>query len=509
LYCGSHGHQFTVYPPGHVPYGREAVIRSADALDRLHEEVDMSKRSILWLLASSLIASVAVARPSEEPASWSAQLTPLSDVERIEMPAIDLAPVLAEDREREAMGLPMRFAVPIAVAHSPLFDGTWEWLGEDRLVWRLRVLSAGARTLNFGFTRYSMPSGGRLFLYSADGTYVVGPFTERDNEVHGQLWTPVVRGEEVVIEVDVPVESEPDLELELTSVNHDYYGLGLPRAEKSGSCNVDVACPAADPYRDNIVRSVAAIQRNGFLLCSGFMVNNVRNDQTPYFMTANHCGVNSGNAATLVTYWNYENSTCRVGAASGGPGDGSLSQFNSGSTWIAGGSASDFTLVLLDDPPDPAFEVYWAGWDATDADPPSAIAIHHPQVEEKRISFENDPTSTTSYLGNTSPGNGTHIRVLDWDVGTTEGGSSGSPLFNPQGRVVGQLHGGFAACGNDLADWYGRFSVSWDAGGTPSARLEDWLDPDDTGATVLDGLGGSSIFTDGFESGDTSAWSLP
>jgi hypothetical protein len=134
------------------------------------------------------------------------------------------------------------------------------------------------------------------------------------------------------------------------------------------------------------------------------------------------------------------------------------------------------------------------------------VTIHHPQGDEKRISFEDDPTSTTSVGLDTSPGDGTHIRVADWDLGTTEGGSSGSPLLDPAHRVVGQLHGGYAACGNDLPDWYGRLSVSWTGGGTASTRLSDWLDPLATGVMALDGLDGTSIFTDGFESGDTSSW---
>jgi len=53
-------------------------------------------------------------------------------------------------------------------------------------------------------------------------------------------------------------------------------------------------------------------------------VNNVRQDLKPYFMTANHCGITSGNAASLVVYWNYQNSTCRPpgSPASGNPGNG-------------------------------------------------------------------------------------------------------------------------------------------------------------------------------------------
>jgi hypothetical protein len=133
----------------------------------------------------------------------------------------------------------------------------------------------------------------------------------------------------------------------------------------------------------------------------------------------------------------------------------------------------------MDDPVDPAHEVAFAGWNNSSADPTSAVAIHHPNTDEKSISFEDDPTSTTTYLQNSVPGDGTHIRVTDWDLGTTEPGSSGSPLFDQDHHVVGQLHGGYAACGNDLSDWYGRLSVSWQ-------NISQYLDPTSTGAVTLD-----------------------
>ena len=56
--------------------------------------------------------------------------------------------------------------------------------------------------------------------------------------------------------------------------------------------------------------------------------------------------------------------------------------------------------------------------------------------------------------------------------------------------MIGQLHGGYAACGNDSEDWYGRFYTSWTAGSSPSSRLSDHLDPDNTGNTICDTLPG-------------------
>lgn len=411
---------------------------------------------------------------------------PLDQVQRIEMPPVDVEKARAEDVVSLAGGEPPRFALPIAVQIDPSTSGTWEKAESDRLVWRLRIASPKAVSLNLGFTRYFMPRGGRLFIYRPDQQIIVGAFTDRDNEVHGQLWTPIVHGDEIVIEVSLPAAERSDLQLQLTSVNHGYRELG--ESPLSGACNVDVVCPQGDLWRKEI-RSVAVISTGGSTFCTGSMLNNTAQDLKPFFLTANHCSINSGNAASLVTYWNYENSTCRPpgSPASGGPGDGTLNQFMTGSFFRAAYSTSDFTLVELDDPAPAAFHIFWAGWDRTGVDGTSAVAIHHPSTDEKRISFENDPTQVTSYLGTVVPGDGTHVRIVDWDLGTTEPGSSGSPLFDQNHRIIGQLHGGYAACGNDLSDYYGRFFVSWTGSGTSASRLSDWLDPGNTGTTSLDG----------------------
>lgn len=413
-------------------------------------------------------------------------------------------------------GGPLRFAEPLTTSLSPTQHGTWEQLDEDTWLWRLRVRSENALTLHLGFTTYRMPPGAELFMYSPDYESVVGPFTAADNEDHGQLWTPALPGDEAVIEVTVPAAQRSNLQLTLGQVTHGFRPFrtgsvnrsyrAKEAAKASGACNIDVACEEADPWRDQL-RAVARFTTRQGSACTGTLINNTTGDQTPYFLTANHCGITPDNDESVVVYWNFQNSFCRSSNDSDGRGDGPLNQFSTGSIHRASTGpsqpqygpliqGSDFTLIELDDPIDPSFDVRFAGWSRIDAAPDQSVTIHHPSGEEKRISFDFDPARVTSYLDSTVAVAPTHLRVANWDVGTTEPGSSGAPLFNADQRIVGVLSGGFAACtsptaDNDRPDWYGRLAWAWDSGDTPDTRLRPWLDPLGVGATTVRGLDAS------------------
>jgi subtilisin-like proprotein convertase family protein len=419
--------------------------------------------------------------------------TPIEDVPVLTMPPLDNEALLAHELSQRAPGRAPRFASSLPVDVSPGSHGKWETSPAGFAIWRLRIQSHGARSLNLGFDRFALPEGANLFLFNPDQSRIMGPFSKADNKEYNQLWTPVIETDDLILEVQVPIHLQQDLQLHLAFVNHDFLGFSQ---FLSGSCNLDVICGAADGwaivdhYRD-IIQSVAVYGLGGNTFCTGFLVNNTRNDCTPYFMTASHCGVNANNAPSLVVYWNFQNSTCRQpgSPASGGPGNGQLNLFNTGATLRARFPASDVALLELSNPIPEAAEAFYAGWNLSNQAPQdTVICVHHPSTDEKRISFEFDPTYPGSWgSGNQNIPDGNHIVVADWDIGTTEGGSSGSPLFNRQKQVVGQLHGGAASCNNNSYDSYGWIFYSWTGGGTPATSLKSWLDPDNTGATELGG----------------------
>lgn len=473
------------------------------------------KTLIACITAGTLsVGAAAAATRDARPAAFDNRLPAEQTVELKRMPAVDAARLRAEDaRQDRAMGQrPIRFATPHAVNLTPNNSGDWDEIAGGNLVWRLRVESKDALSLNFGFSEFHLPEGARLLIYPEGLDKNANPeairaFTAADNKATGSLWTPLVPGDNAVVEVVVPKARVGELKLRLSSVNHDYLGFGRLAREGalaqtkgvSGSCNVDVVCPDGDDFRDEIP-SVGAYTRFGVEYCSGSLVNNTAGDQKMYFLTANHCQMGTADAAaSIVVYWNYQNSTCRTPGSpeSGANGDGSVAQNQTGAVVRATYAPSDFTLLEFDDAADPAFNLSWSGWDRRDLAPAGATGIHHPRVAEKRITHSDNPLRVEGYLGNS--GN-THLWVQWNQRGTTEGGSSGSPIYSPEGRVIGQLHGGYASCsttGDDHVDWYGRLFTSWTGGGTAATRLSDWLDAAGTGDAFVDTIGADGGGTPG------------
>lgn len=423
--------------------------------------------AVLLLLVLAGGGSAALAREPTLPPSFlkSALVQPLASLAREVAPPADIEAILAAEKAAggDAKGVAQQFAAAEPLALDFAEAATWNRLPDGGRIGRLRLASPGALSLNLTFGRFELQGEAAMWIYSLDGAQVQGPFRAGDAKA-GKLWTPVVIGEELVVEVSLPAGADARIELE--AVNHGFRVFGSVPLKQAG-CHIDSVCPEGNAFRDQI-RSVGRFTLNGVLHCSGTLVNNTALDLKPLFLTAEHCNITAANAPSMVVYWNYQSPTC--GALSGG----SLADNQAGATLRSIWFPSDFALVELDDLPNDEFDVYYAGWDATGAVPQKVVAIHHPSLDEKAISFENDPLVSDD-LGR---GGQTHWRVRDWDVGSTEGGSSGACIFDQTTkRCVGTLTGGYASCSNQLEDYFGKLARHWLGGANANNRLSNWLDP--------------------------------
>lgn len=401
------------------------------------------------------------------------------DVSFVEMPLVNVDALIQEDNLNEGKDIPYRFGYNHMVNLTPQNSGNWTTLKKGDKVWRLGIKSEGAYSINIAFDKFRIPDGAQLFVYNTDRSYVLGSFTSANVLPHGELGIDLVPGQEIIVEYYEPAKPAFKGELSIFRVTHAYRDAFKIAKDISGSgnCHNNVICPVGVPWADQI-RSVAMMVVNGNGFCTGSLVNNTLNDGKPYFLSAYHCGTNANN---WVFRFNYNSTNCANDAG------GITTQSISGATYRAGASASDFTLFELSSTPPANYGVYYAGWNRSNIAPTSGASIHHPSGDLKKISFISTPFDSTQWTGN---GVENHWFV-QWSSGVTEGGSSGSPLYDQNKRVVGQLHGGASYCGaptNSLNDEYGKFFYSWDKNGAnANQRLKPWLDPNNSGAITIDG----------------------
>lgn len=372
------------------------------------------------------------------------------------MPTVDADAMMAEDEARIAQGIkgPYRFGFDHHVDLSLDNSGVWHTMPNGGRVWRLAIQCPGALSVNFEFHDYFLPEGAEVFVYNEFET--LGAFTMASSGGQESMGVTPIPGETFTIEYIEPAAVSGQGRLMIGQVTHAYrdvFGLSKGFGD-SGACNNNVKCPMGDPWRDQI-RSVAIIVAGGGI-CTGQMVNNCAQDATPYFLTARHCLPSNQNVNNWVYRFNWESPICTPSQ------NGPTNQSVSGSQLLAQVANADAALIRFNNPVPVGYNVFYSGWDKSGTAPTNSIAIHHPSGDVKKISFDNNAAVTATF------GGAQCWRILNWESGTTEPGSSGSGLWNQAGLLVGQLYGGQASCANNVNDYYGKLSVSY-----PS--FQQWL----------------------------------
>ncbi|MBN8585696.1 MAG: PKD domain-containing protein [Ignavibacteria bacterium] len=405
-----------------------------------------------------------------------------NDYQSVEMPHFDVEAMYDEDRMNISKpDVPFRYGKVFEVNFDLNNSGTWTSLQDGSRVWRLEITSQNAYSINLFYDEFYMPEGGLLYLYNSDKSEVIGAFSKLNNTSDRYFSTAPTRGDATVIEYYEPVHSKGKGKLSIRQVVHAYkdiYGL-LSVAELQ--CNININCPVGAPWvqEKRSVTRITFTQGGSGYLCTGSLMNNTLQDRSLLYLTAEHCSPD--NHSSMVFYFNYENPSCW------GNG-GSLAQTLSGATLKAANYMTDFRLVQINGTLPASYNGFFNGWDRTGNQPANETAIHHPGGANKKISIDNNPAITSNGFGGRLV-NG--FWQVVWDIGMTEGGSSGCPLYDENKLVIGQNLGGIASqCENPQAVYkvFGKLSQSWGYGGSSTNQLKDWLDPNNSNVNTLPGI---------------------
>ena len=438
----------------------------------------------------------------QNPISWDFDIESNSEI--IELDALDLELIAQEDALNDLYkDRPWRYGIERSVEIDINTHGVWTSLPDGRgRIWTAGIRSPEAINLSVKFSDILIPEGGRLQMFNANKTDISRSYGASENTPSNKLSSWFVEGDIIWIEYFEAEGVEQITRLNIGSVIHGYRMGKLTQHidqtrgfNDSGFCNYDVNCPTGDDfraYKDVLKKSVALLTLGNGYLCSASLLNNTSGDKKPFLLTANHCLQNSDPTFWTVRFnWMSPSPVC----AEEIPSVDIQTNFTvSGANLRANNSLSDFALVELVNPIPSSWDIAFAGWDVSDTEPLYEVGIHHPNGDIMKVCRDDDgavkenANGTQVWLiGGVSAGSGN-----GWEIGTTESGSSGSPLFNENGKVIGQLYAGQSNCigleNNNEYDIYGRIGVSWDSGTSPETRLKDWLDPINTGQTTTESL---------------------
>lgn len=420
----------------------------------------------------------------------------------------------------------LRFAVPLDVELSTSSHGTWRRASDGSAIWFLTLKSAGATSLGLNFSRYQMPTGAKLYVHGANGI-VRGAFTEQNNSPSRVLTMAPIRGEWVTLELNLPAGISPEqLQLSLDKVYYGYrdiyarsegrawsYNEGEPFYDFRGSGLTQLRCtPNISAYPEYTKQSRAVVLQvvEGNTLSTGTLINTTANDGTAYVLTAAHninrlyssavVSTTPNDPATvakvrnicktIVFFFGFESPSADADIR------GSEEKTLSGAELVAYNEEADMALLKITGlPRDPmgleyipaSYNVYFAGWNISASPQPTYYGIHHPLASTKRLSIVADQSlALEDYDLIDRYWTMKHWYVRRWALGMTASGSSGSPLFDGGGRVIGALSGGSSSCYDPTEDYYYALTATW-SNATALTSLKPWLDPSGTGVQEVSG----------------------
>jgi len=325
-------------------------------------------------------------------------------------------------------------------------------------VWAAAIRSDGAEAIRVRISGLDLSDDADLFFFNEAGQ-AFGPYSKRGPNGDGDFWSNTVMGSEgMVLLRHYGPNGKADLKgvsFTIAEVGH----IGRQFAASSGLgftpesfCSFNVPCiENASCFSSSQLtaakNAVALMQwiSGGFIYtCTGGLIaDSDSGSQIPYFLTANHCISRARDASALEAYFQFS-LPCGSTSCPGQTNPGGIQRL--GSTITATGTSGDFTLLRLSQAP-PSGSVF-LGWNSTPiafTNGASLIRVSHPAWAPQ--SYWAGSVDTSAGTCTQWPrGERIYSRTT---AGGTEGGSSGSPVMNGGGQIVGQLSG---SCGTNVND---------------------------------------------------------
>lgn len=422
----------------------------------------------------------------------------------IEIAAPDMLSIQKEDYDDAMHEKSYRVGVEVPVSITTTHSGQWDNLPGGGRIWRVTLICNGAQAIGLNYNEIRLPAGADIFVYTPDQKFVIGALTSSEIPLNQKFATRPLSGEAIVLEYFEPERVNEQAVIDISGLVYIYRGFEAQNSERSksalsaGSCEVNVNCTEGDNWQKQKQGVVKILTKVGsrYFSCTGSLLNNTAQDFRGLLLTAAHCSKDNKNGVVAsdsdysqwIFYFNYEYDGCVPSAT--------ITKTVVGVQKLAisekaNDIGSDFLLMRSLKKIPAQYNAYYCGWDNENVSSSSGVCIHHPDGDVKKISTYTTQLKSGANLESSIPNT---AWLLAWaqttnGYGVTEGGSSGAPLFDAEGLVIGSLTGGYSDCEHPTqVDYFGKFFYSWMSNGTTAdMQLKPWLDSLNTGITKMPG----------------------
>lgn len=334
-----------------------------------------------------------------------------------------------------------------------------------------KIQSLGAKAIRVLFDKFDLSSGTKIYFKDKDRIYGAYGAFNITNSKEKRFGSPILNGDECIVEIDIPIVEFENSQIHINQIGHFYeeknsFFTAAKASSSDWDCNIDVNCPEGDSWC-NQIRSVARFtfvtgkcDDYQHYTCSGAIVNNYKNDFTPYFLTAQHCTECDIDWINTIFHFNYQRPSCKDGYGI--------------DYWTVTGAEllkscdkadADIALLKINEKIPLQYNIYFSGYETKPhyiVDREDVTAIYHNGGDYKKIT-----------MGHIQDAVFPKWRIV-FDNGALAGGSSGCPLFlNSNKKVIGLCSGGIVYdcdAGIEPSLYFGKLRYCWHKAG-----VQDYL----------------------------------
>ena len=423
---------------------------------------------ILYLLLLT-ISGFAQNNRGSLPYSWNAPNSISFDIPFETVGPVDIGTLMKEDQDGSLdKTAPYRFAHTIDVSLGTNISGRWLQLAMGNRLWVQGIDGIDAEGVGFILDDIYLPTGSTLHIFDESHTDLLGKFTAESNPESGQMVLPHIIGDRVILEYYEPATVRGEGRILIGGINYVYRDTDSIKrdSDPEHDCHVNIQCPDVRDW-STVENSVVRISTDhGTRWGTGVLVNTTDHKSKPYVITSANNVI--GSTALMNFLFEFESSGCSSERIR-------PSKFIMGAKVKAHDVSTNLILLELNESPDPSWGIFYAGWDRSGQKPTSAGCVHHPAGDLKKCSASGGDLMTNENW------QGANTWMVDrWELGSTERGSMGAPVFNEKGLAVGFLIGGYSECQSPKEDFVVKFRDAW-------GTFQDFLDPSGTGSQVFGG----------------------